>query len=347
METSNNVAAASASTPSPSVLGNALRDDATTTVRQHLTLLRRLSVRGRALVRGSGSCVSDGAGWTVVDMPDDAEAGAEKSGRSGQAASERPIPEHVVRELLAAGLIAPRSPHAEWHGQKDRARAIYRLTPEGRLALKRALSGGEAASAHRELAERAREAVSGSGQTHSPRQDTDAASPGSETPDLSRLLVNLAESPLTWLARRKDRQGKPMLQLHQIVAGERLRRDYEFAGLRPQVSSGWQVLSAGGGGKGGGAGGAVELSDQVIAARQRLTRLLDGMPPVLAAVSVDVCCHLKGLEIVEAERGWPARSAKIVLQIALSCLADAYGLRVEGPARSRSRHWRSSGEGLQ
>jgi len=61
-------------------------------------------------------------------------------------------------------------------------------------------------------------------------------------------------------------------------------------------------------------------------------------------VLIDVCCHLKGLEEAERAAGWPQRSAKIVLQLALTSLARHYGLETAphvGGSSGVVRHWGS------
>ncbi|MGD9658084.1 MAG: DUF6456 domain-containing protein [Methylocystis sp.] len=151
-------------------------------------------------------------------------------------------------------------------------------------------------------------------------------------------LVNEAESPLVWLARRKDREGRSFLDSAQLEAGERFRRDIEQAQLLQRVTANWEA-SINAAQRGADAG---TVSEVAIDARRRLARAFDSVGPELAGLLTDVCGYLKGLEIVESERGWPARSAKVVLKIALDRLARHYGLAVEARGRNRAQallHW--------
>ncbi|AZG75814.1 DUF6456 domain-containing protein [Methylocystis rosea] len=151
-------------------------------------------------------------------------------------------------------------------------------------------------------------------------------------------LVNDAESPLAWLARRKDREGRTFLDAAQLEAGERFRRDIEQAQLLQRVTANWEA-SINAARRGADAGAVSEVA---IDARRRLARAFDAVGPELAGLLTDVCGYLKGMEIVESERGWPPRSAKVVLRIALDRLARHYGLAVEARGRDRAEsllHW--------
>ncbi len=150
-------------------------------------------------------------------------------------------------------------------------------------------------------------------------------------------VADLAESPLAQLVRRKGRDGKPFLGDREFQAGERLRSDYTRGRIMPRLGANW-VASVTSGKR---SGGAVELTDAALAARQRVDKAIAAVGPELAGVLVDVCCFLKGLERVETERGWPVRSAKIVLKTALGVLARHYWPGDAG-AQRRERavlHW--------
>ena len=152
-----------------------------------------------------------------------------------------------------------------------------------------------------------------------------------------RVLMNDSESPLAWLARRKGRDGRAMIEPMQFVAGERLRADFTRAQLTPRVTSNWSTPT-GGNSRGNGAG---EMTDLIVASRQRVRLALEACGPEFAGVLLDVCCFLRGLEDLEHERGWPSRSAKVVLQLALSRLARHYGLErdVASGQGARLRTW--------
>lgn len=156
---------------------------------------------------------------------------------------------------------------------------------------------------------------------------------------------NLAEGPLAWLARRKDKDGRAMISDVEFNAGEKLRADFWFAEMTPRVTANWSLLLAGGGGRRGAPDLGPDMQDSVLAAKERVRRALFAVGPDLANVLIDVCCHLKGLEASERGLGWPQRSGKVILCIALRQLARHYGM-IAPPAPAhggRVRHWGAEG----
>lgn len=138
---------------------------------------------------------------------------------------------------------------------------------------------------------------------------------------------NLAESPLSWLFHRRDGDGNPLISEAQFNAGEKLRADFWFAQMSPNVTQSWSLAATAGSGRRSAPGAGVELADTVVAAGERVRRALAAVGPELAGILIDVCCHLRGLEEAERRAGWPQRSGKIVLGMALSARPP------------RVRHW--------
>ena len=153
-----------------------------------------------------------------------------------------------------------------------------------------------------------------------------------------RVRVDAEESPLDWLRRRKGRDGRPLIDEAAYQAGERLRTDIMLAGLLPGVTARWDASPR------GGPASPSDATDRMVAARQRLRHAFDAVGADFADLLTDLCGFLKGLEVIERERHWPARSAKVVVRLALARLAEHYGIEAaaRGPAASRGiRAWQA------
>ncbi|MFC0283025.1 DUF6456 domain-containing protein [Camelimonas abortus] len=221
-----------------------------------------------------------------------------------------PVPEALARAALEAGLVE------EEKGQ-GRARRRLVLSAAGRARLARAQATAAPFLAQHAGLDAATLRVGGVA---------------------TAVTVNHRESPLAWLRRRRGRDGAPLIDEAAWLAGERFRADFERAQLAPRLTVNWERPAGAVAGA-----GAPGPSDMAVAARQRLRRALDAVGPEFAGVLLDVCGFLKGLEQLERERGWPARSGKVALAMALARLAAHYGLQREaaGPPWSRTRLWRA------
>ncbi len=136
---------------------------------------------------------------------------------------------------------------------------------------------------------------------------------------LLRVSAALPESPLAGLSRRRGRNGKAFLSRDLAVAGERLREDYEVCQIEGMKPADWSSILQ----RIEDAQPEPELAPEGSAKRRVYDALLD-LGAGLGDVALRTCCMLEGMETLEREMGWSARSGKIVLRIALQRLQKHY-----------------------
>lgn len=131
------------------------------------------------------------------------------------------------------------------------------------------------------------------------------------------VTVNLGESPLVWLHSRGH------LDHRQFDAGERLRSDYEKAQLSPSVTMRWDPVRV----DGGGGGDGLTPSERQLAAKARFDGAMLEAGPGLKDILWRVVCACEGLPDAEKGLGWPTRSGKLVLKLALDRVAGFYRIK--------------------
>lgn len=127
------------------------------------------------------------------------------------------------------------------------------------------------------------------------------------------VTVNLAESPLVWLHARGH------LSDRLLDAGEKLREDYERSALSASVTMRWDPVRVKSTGERG-----LSATERQIVARQRFDGAIRAAGRGLEDILWRVVCAGEGLPEAEKTLGWPARSGKLVLKIALERVAEFY-----------------------
>lgn len=228
--------------------------------------------------------------------------------------------ETPVRTGLVDRSVAQAFALQDWIGCKKKGRVHqYEITQAGRTALKRLIAADQASRTNRPI-----DAFAEQHRDFEARTLPDPSDPSR----MARLRVNLAESPLLLLSRRKDRAGTPFLTEELVIAGERLREDFELAQMGPSTCQNWERFLT--------AGADASMSaptgpgDGPTAARNRVMDALRALGPGLSDIVLRCCCFLEGVEAAERRMGWSARSGKIVLRIGLQRLAQFYA---DGSAR--------------
>lgn len=140
-----------------------------------------------------------------------------------------------------------------------------------------------------------------------------------ELPDASGARRNLGESPIAWLARRRDSDGRPWLEPVEAAAAERLREEYESLGSLGRTTMRWDPTPRGSGGRPG-----LAPVERDHATRQRIAMALAEVGPGLREILERVCLMGSALEAAERSLKLPRRAGKTVLKLALQRLARHY-----------------------
>jgi len=98
-----------------------------------------------------------------------------------------------------------------------------------------------------------------------------------------------------------------------------LRADWERAQLGPRVTMRWDPVRAK-----GGADAGLDATERQIAAKARFDGAVAQAGRGLSDVLWRVVCAGEGLAAAEKSLGWPVRSGKLVLGMALDRVADFY-----------------------
>jgi len=134
--------------------------------------------------------------------------------------------------------------------------------------------------------------------------------------EVQHVRVHLGESSLLWL------RARGLLSERLYLAGDRLREDWERAGMGARVTMAWDVAPPAKGARS--APRAMDPHMHQLSAKDRFDGALRNAGPGLADILWRVVCAGEGLSTAERALGWPSRAGKLVLGFALERVADYY-----------------------
>lgn len=136
------------------------------------------------------------------------------------------------------------------------------------------------------------------------------------------VTVNMREHVTSWLHHRG------LLTDGQYEASEKLRADYERCHLGARVTMDWNPAASIA--KGRRSASAITPGMGQIDAKRRFDAALAAVGPGLADICWRVICAGEGMAVAEKSLGWPTRSGRVILGLALDRLVAYYGIGSDG-----------------
>ncbi|MEM1306597.1 MAG: DUF6456 domain-containing protein [Pseudomonadota bacterium] len=307
--------------------------------RSERSFLSRLARPGRVLLGHHDPETGAVARWEIAKLDPAGEASAHESGSTH---TPQTVRASLVALAKARGWIGPAAVygHADI-GEGAAGQTVLRLTRRGRaVAYAAGLSDDIASRVTPSAASVIPETCEGDPKSAAVGRGAAASIASVRSADLATPATTIdglvaalrADSPLNWLRARKGRDGKALISDAEIAAGERLRCDFERGEALPPVTANLSAVASGSSDPSAREHAFADRLDRSIGAKNRVQRALHHVGPELAPILMDVCCFGRPIAQVEASYGWPQRSGKVVLRIALGQLARHYGFMSGAPS---------------
>ncbi|MBL1419160.1 MAG: hypothetical protein COC24_001480 [Alphaproteobacteria bacterium] len=155
---------------------------------------------------------------------------------------------------------------------------------------------------------------------------------------LANQDADAEHTPLLKLYNRQRNMAHKYLSETHLQAGQKLFELFVKANLRPNVTMNWENLQSV---KQSHHTGVKDMGFSEVAyiARRELYESLSQVGQDFSAILVEICLFGNGLEATEKALNWPARSAKLLLTMALDRLGTHYQLTANDAVGNKYLAW--------